>query len=168
MARRRDWDAASSAPAGPALVVPLWSTLLAIVLVGALWLRVGALDSVPLAPDEAARALEALAIWRGSAADYSAGPLLPNLLSLWFAMFTAADGPARAPSALAGWAICLTPLLLRGRLGAVPTLASCALLALSPVEVLASRTVHPAAIAILAEAALVGCWLLALEKRDGR
>lgn len=154
--------------AGRALVVPLWPTLFAATVLLALGLRLGALDSVPLSPDEAARALEALAIWRGTAGDYSAGPLLPNLLAVWFGLFTPADGPARVPSALAGSATCLLPLLYRGRLGSGAALGACFLLAISPLGVLASRSVHPAALVAFASLATLACFLRAVEHRDGR
>jgi hypothetical protein len=163
-----DWRLARAARREPAIALPLWPALWSIVLAGALWLRVGALDATPLAPDEAARALEGRAIWRGEAIEYADGPLLPNLLSVWFGLFTAADGPARAPSALAGWAICLSPLLFRSRLSGAGILGSCTVLAVSPVGVLAGRSVDPASFAVLGTTATMGCVILALERADGR
>src|SRR5438046_445426 len=151
-----------------AMAVPFWPTVWAIALGAALWLRIGAIDAQTLSPDEAGRALEGLKIWRGGEVDYSAGPLLPNLLAIWFALFTASDGAARAPAALCGWAICLCPLLFRSRLGHGPTLASTVLLASSSVQILASRTVGPATLTLLALAVLLGCWLKTIESGDGR
>src|SRR5207248_1062832 len=123
-----EWELTAAPPRDRGVALPVWPTVWVAILVAALWLRLGAIDAVPLAPDEAARALEARDIWRGTAGPYSTTPLLPNLLSVWFALFTAADGPARVPSALAGWALCLTPLLFRPRLGTGPALAGTALL----------------------------------------
>lgn len=149
------------------LVVPLVPLAWAVVLVAALWLRLGAIEALPLAPDEAAWALEGRAIALGQAGDYRAQPLVPNLLATAFFLFTAADGPARLPSALAGAALCLTPLLFAGRLGRGAALAAAVLLALSPLSVLAGRTVGPAAFAALAAAAGAGCVFAAAARRDG-
>ena len=150
------------------LAIPALPLAWSLVLVTAFWLRLGALDAVPLAPDEAAWALEGRAIWHGQAGDYHSQPLLPNLLAVWFFLFTAADGPARAPSALAGAALCLTPLLFADRIGRWAALAAGLLLAFSPLSVLASRTVQPAALAMLATAVAVGALFRALAAGDGR
>jgi 4-amino-4-deoxy-L-arabinose transferase-like glycosyltransferase len=163
-----EWELTAAPPREWGLALPLWPTAWAAILVAALWLRLGAIDAVPLAPDEAARALEARDIWRGTAGPYSAAPLLPNLLAIWFALFSAADGPARVPSALAGWALCLTPLLFRSRLGSGAALASTALLAFSPLGLLAARSAHPAALALLAGALAAGALLKGFERGDGR
>ena len=160
-------DASGPLASASGLVLPLWPAVWAAVLVVALWLRVGALDAVPLDPAEAEWALEGRAIWRGEARDYRAQPLLPNLLAVWFGLFTDADGPARAPSALAGWALCLTPLLFRDRLGRGASLAATLLLSVSPLAVLASRSAQPAALAALAAAAAVGCLVEAWSRQDG-
>lgn len=151
-----------------AIVLPLWPALFGTTILAALGLRLWALDATPLSPDEAARAIEALAIWRSAPADYAAGPLLSNLLAVWFALFTPADGPARTPGALAGWAVTLTPLLFRSRLGWPATVGASALLAISPLEVLASRSTHPAAFVTLASGLTVGCLLQAFERGDSR
>jgi 4-amino-4-deoxy-L-arabinose transferase-like glycosyltransferase len=165
----REWEPLRVEPSDLAVVVPVWPVAYASLFVVALWLRFGALDVTPLAPDEAAHALEALAIWRGTADDgYASPPLLVNLVWLSFGLFTAGDGAARIPSVLAGWAVCLTPLLFRSRLGNLATLASCLLLAISPIGLLASRSVNPASLAVLATALAAGCALLALERDDGR
>lgn len=150
------------------VTVPLWPALGLVLVVGALWLRVGALDAIPLAPDESARALEALGILRRTVGDYSGSPLPTNLAAVSIGLFTAADGPARLPTALAGWAMCLTPLLFRSRLGGLAAGSACALLALSPLSVLASRTLHPAALVSLATMLSVGGLLAAFDRRDGR
>ena len=78
------------------ITVPAWLVVWGGLLVVAIGLRLGGLDAAPLAPDEAARALEARRIWRGSAEGYSSSPLLVNLLVLWGALFTFADGPVVA------------------------------------------------------------------------
>ena len=147
-------------PVGPLL----WTLVLTLAFV----LRFVAIEALPLAPDEAARALEALAVLRGAAADATSGPVPEHLMAVWFGLFTPADGPARQPSALLGWLLCLTPLLFSARLGAGTALAAAALLAVSPIAVLASRTAGPAALVAVASAGLVGCLVLAQVRNDGR
>jgi hypothetical protein len=160
--------ASSTLPGSQGLVVllPLWPALFACAAAAGLGLRLGALDGAPLSPREAAWALEGLAIWRGGAGEYAAGPILSNVLAVWFALFTAADGQARAPSALVGWAVTLTPLLFRSRLGWPATVGACVLLAVSPLEVLPSRSAQPAVFVTLAAAVTVGCLFKALEQAD--
>src|SRR6184192_1264204 len=122
-----EWDGASRGEAAHGLMLPLWPSLGLMLLVGALFLRVGALDAVPLAPDEAGRALQARAIVRGWAVDYGGAPLLINLMAVSMGLFTVANGPTRLPTVLAGWAVCLTPLLFRGRVGWLAAASACGL-----------------------------------------
>ena len=156
----------SAEPGG--LVLPVVPLLWTLVLILAFLPRFVAIEALPLAPDEAARALEALGVLRGTAADATTGPVPVHLMAVWFGLFTPADGPARQPSALLGWLLCLTPLLFRTRLGAGTALAAAALLAVSPIAVLASRTAGPAALVALASAGLVGTLVLAQARNDGR
>lgn len=150
------------------LAVPLCPLAWTCVLLAALWLRLGAIDLVPLGPDEAAWALEGRAIELGRAGDYRAQPLVPNSLATSFLLFSPGDGQARLPGALAGAALCLTPLLFEPRIGPGAALGAAALLALSPLSVLAGRTVGPASWAQLAVAVGVGCVFAAVTRRDGR
>jgi hypothetical protein len=161
----RDFD--EPAEAG-GLVLPVVPLLWVSVLTLALLLRFVAIEALPLASDEAARALEAFGVLRGTAADASSGPVPVHLMAIWFGLFTPADGPARQPSALLGWLFCLTPLLFSVRLGSGTALAAAALIAVSPTAVLASRTAGPAALVSIAAAGLVGSLLLAQARNDGR
>jgi hypothetical protein len=129
-------------------------------------LRVAALDSPPLSPIEGARALEAFRIFKGVPGEYADAPLLTNLIALCFALFTADDGIARLPTALAGWLLCLTPLLFRSWLGGAATLGATVLLALSPVGALASRSVDPAILQMLALAVAVAGGLRYWERAE--
>jgi hypothetical protein len=150
------------------LTVPAWLVVWGGLLVVAVGLRLGGLDAAPLAPDEAARALEARGIWRGRAEGYSSSPLLVNLLVLWGALFTFADGPARVPSVLAGLVLSFSPLLFSPWLGPSQRLLACGLLAVSPLGVLASRSVHPATLALLALVVAIAGVLRAYRSGDGR
>lgn len=134
-------------------------------------LRLGALDSAPLAPDEAARALTALQLWRAPGMDPAAvtdGPAFLHLLTVWFILFTPSDGAARAPSALASIALCATPLMFRSWLGAWGALVAGALMAVSPVLVLVGRSADPAALALLCATVAVGAVVQACERCEGR
>lgn len=131
-------------------------------------LRLAGLGDLPLAPAEAAVALEAQALHLGTHIDYRSAPLVPNLLSTWFSLFTPGDGQARAPVALAGILVCLTPWLYRPWLGSGGALLASGLLAFSPLGVLASRTVEGTALAVLAVSIGVAAALRACHEQDGR
>jgi hypothetical protein len=161
------WDPDRRAGAG-ALVLPLQPLLWFVVLATAFLLRVVALDGAPLAPDEAARALEARALLHGDRPGPTTGPVPVHLMALSFIPFTASDLAARTPFALLGCLLGLTPLLFRARLGAGPVLGAAALLAISPVAILSSRTAGPAVLMALASGTVVGAVLLAQARADGR
>src|SRR5258706_2417081 len=84
------------------LVVPMLPLLWFVVLAAALVFRLAALDGAPLAPDEAARALEARALLHGDRPAPTTGPVPVHLLALSFIPFTASDLAARTPFALLG------------------------------------------------------------------
>lgn len=115
--------------------------------------------------------MAAFQLWRapglvvGNGTD---GPVLLHLLAMWFMLFTPSDGAARAPSALAGIALCATPLLFRPWLGAWGALGVGLLMAVSPYLVLTGRSVDAAALVLLLGAVALGCLLQALHRRDGR
>ncbi|MCC7106406.1 MAG: hypothetical protein IT307_14815 [Chloroflexi bacterium] len=113
-------------------------------------LRFFGLGELPLSPGEAARALEARSLNLATHAAYSGAPLVVNLMSAWFVLFSQGDGQARAPLALAGVALCLTPWLYRPWIGRAGAAVVGAVLVVSPMGVLASRTVDGAALAALA------------------
>lgn len=134
----------------------------------ALAVRLIGIGNPPLSPDEGRRALEALALLREWRVTYEAGPLLPNLLSLVFGLFTPADGQARLPSALVGTLLVLVPWFLRPVVGRGWGLAAAVALAASPPLIVLSRTVSPAIFALgFLLLTVTCCWRFALD-RDGR
>ncbi|HDQ35023.1 MAG TPA: hypothetical protein ENN14_01775 [Chloroflexi bacterium] len=105
-------------------------------------LRLAALNATPLAPAEAARALQAwdaarLGVW--PIATDSAFLLTGNTLLFW--LFGPGDGIARLWPALAGCALVAVPLRWRRHIGGPAALAAAGLLAISPLLVFASRQV---------------------------
>ncbi|MBI4494566.1 MAG: glycosyltransferase family 39 protein [Chloroflexi bacterium] len=144
-----------------------WLPLLAPLALAAV-LRFVDLGGRPLNPDEARIALAGWSLWRDAPLSLDLSPLLPGLLSLLFGAFGAQDGLARAPAAAAGLATVALPLLLRRHLGPRPALAAVWLLALSPLLVLASRTLGGAALGLLALALVVALWSQWLAERDPR
>jgi hypothetical protein len=70
----------------------------------------------------------------------TASPILFQAQRLSFTLLGSSDGAARLLTALVGVAAGLLPLLLRSELGRTRTLMLCALLTISPVAVIASRT----------------------------
>jgi 4-amino-4-deoxy-L-arabinose transferase-like glycosyltransferase len=132
-------------PAAPRLELPAWAVILA----AAFLLRVARIGEPPLSPDEAQRALEAWSLYREGRAEYAAGPLLTNLLSFLFALFTAGDGQARLPSVVAGTALVALPWLFRPALGAWGALGAAVVLTLCPPLLVLSRTASPAILVLL-------------------
>ncbi|MBK8026507.1 MAG: glycosyltransferase family 39 protein [Chloroflexi bacterium] len=133
------WTAAESRPAVTIRVELIAYALLAVL---ALLLRLAHLDTVPLSPGEAH---EALAAWRvlNPAPDvpvYAAQSQIVFLAqSLGFTLLGASEFSARFLTALAGALLVLIPLLFRERLGQARAFAMAALLAVSPVLLVASR-----------------------------
>ncbi|HLI25848.1 MAG TPA: hypothetical protein VKZ60_02175 [Chloroflexota bacterium] len=120
----------------------------------ALLLRLAALGDLPLGPDEGAVAMDAwrLALGRAPQALDASATLTHGLL-VTFVLVGASDYAARLLPALAGTALPLAPLLLRGPLGPVAAVGTGTLLALSPLAVFASRRVDAAIL-------VAGCLLL--------
>jgi len=136
-----------------------WITMVVV----ALLLRVVALDGVPLAPDEAQRALASWDAARGAGWPGSAeSPLLLVGNGLLFLLFGGGDGMARLLPALAGVALVGLPWLWRKRLGKVGALAAAGLLLCSPLALFAARRVDGASLGLLGAALL----LTALLARD--
>ena len=137
-------------PASPTAIA------LGALLVFGLFLRLAELDSVLLNEREARQALSA---WRVTqpqppgAQPTPESPLLFALQATLFSLFGAGEVSARLPVALAGALLPFAPLLLSDVLGRVRSIASCILLAASPVLLLASRQ-SAAAILTLALTAL--------------
>jgi hypothetical protein len=110
-----------------------------------LLLRVSALDGATLSVRESPDALTA---WRSvtpAAEPYAtttvtSSPIVFQAQRLSFSLLGSTEVAARLLTALVGVAAALLPLLLRSELGRSQTLILCALLTLSPVAVIASRT----------------------------
>ena len=127
----------------------------------ALVLRVGALDRAPLDNAEAQQALAALRtvdVRVPGDVPTADSPLTFALNALTFGVLPANEITARLPVALAGVLLVLSPALWRRYLHPLPPLVISALLAVSPVAVLAARTSSPAVWSMLL--ALVAPWLV--------
>jgi hypothetical protein len=125
--------------------VTVETALYVCVLAVALFLRLFRLELSPLSEFEAAQALAAL---RGSALPPAGSPLLYALNSNLLAMFSAGDAIVRLLPALAGALLALTPALFRDMLGRFGALGASIILALSPLGLVASRSVDGGTIAV--------------------
>ena len=129
--------------------------LIALIALGML-LRLAELDRI--LPNEH-EARQALATWRilnpqlPGAQLVPESPLLFALQALLFSVFGASEVTARLPVALGGALLPLLPLLLQSALGRARAFAFCALLAASPVMLLASRQSAP----VILSLCLPGC-----------
>ncbi len=138
----------------------------------ALTLRLTLLGASPLDDAEARQALAALRAVNPQAAGElteAQSPLLFALNALTFALTPGGgDFAARWPSALGGVLLILAPVLWRRYVGVLPALIMAALLALSPIGLLASRTLS--ATPWTMTLALVVPWLALrfVETRDAR
>ncbi len=159
LTRREAWSRAQ------VLEVAGWAAVVSLAVV----LRLAALGDHPLGTDEAIPALEAWRLWLGNPPrDLTASSLLTHLLSVLFGLLGASDFVARLPAALAGVALVLAPLLLRGALGRWAALGAGAVLAISPLLVFGSRRVDPAILVAALLALLVGTALHVLVTRERR
>jgi len=122
--------------------VTLEMALYAALLVLGLALRVAELDRVPITNGEAQAALAAWnAVLPGHTSATTAGsPLIFSLQVALFETLGRGEFAARLATALAGVAVIFVPLLFRDALGRTRTFLLCALLAGSPVLLIASRT----------------------------
>jgi len=129
----------------------------------ALLLRLVALNSVLLAPDEATAALASLDAARGAEwVSRVESPLLLVGNGLLFLLFGGGDGMARLLPALAGVALVGLPWFWRKRLGEVGALVAAGLLLCSPLALFATRRVDGASLGLLG----AGLLLTALLARD--
>ncbi|MFN8634715.1 MAG: glycosyltransferase family 39 protein [Chloroflexota bacterium] len=122
-----------------------WGLLAALALVS----RLLFLGSPPLNLEEGRRALEAYTLLQSGRVTYEGAPILSNLISLTFTLFTAGDLQARLAPAVCGVLLVLTPLLLRPVLGGWWSLSAGICLASSTILLSASRSVSPAVPAML-------------------
>jgi uncharacterized protein (TIGR03663 family) len=96
-----------------------------------------------------------VAALRGTAIPAGASPLLYWINALLFSIFGAGDTIARLLPALFGSALVMLPALLRERIGRVGALSATALLAISPVAIITSRTASGDGLAAAAMLGLV-------------
>lgn len=137
----------------------------------ALVLRVAALDHAPLDDAQARQALAALRTVDGRVPGpipQADSPLTFAFHALLFGVAGANEVTARLPVALAGVALVLLPALWRRYLGPLPPLILSLLLAISPVAMLAARTMSGVTWTMLL--ALLGPWLALrfVETREER
>jgi len=145
--------------------VTLESLILVLLLAGGVGLRVARLSWPPLAPSEAAAALDAArSTLDASALDPSSGPAqdpaYASGTALLFTAFGSSDELARALPAGAGIALLALPYVLRRRIGAAPTVLATLLLGLSPTLVMIARTAGGDALAV---AGLSFCFALLMR-----
>ena len=115
------------------------------------------LEAAIIVANEALAALHAIQPGTPGADVLAQSPLTYLLDTISFTVLTPGDFAARFPVALGGWLLALAPLLWRRYLGPLPPLVISALLAVSPVALLASRTGSPAIWSALL--AVVAPWL---------
>jgi hypothetical protein len=133
--------------------------LFALVLLGAAIIRLMNLAAVPLADAEAELAWSVWRFWQpGEALLTVSSPAYFSLTAVFTQLFGYSDAVMRLVPALFGVALVALPWLLRDRLSHIGALVACALLAVSPIHVLLSRTVGGDAIALFA----VGLLLVAM------
>jgi hypothetical protein len=141
-----------------------WAVLATVTLV----VRVVHLGDPPLNVEESRRALEAWTLLREARVAYEGAPILTNLTSLVFTLFTDGDGQARLVPALAGTALVLTPILLRPLIGGWWSFLAGLALAGSTTLLTASRSAAPAAPAALCLAvAVIGAWRFGASHERG-
>lgn len=126
------------------------------------------LGSPPLNLDEGRRALEAYTLLTEGRVAYEGSPVLTNLTSLVFVLFTDGEAQARLIPALAGIALVGTPYLLRPAIPGLWALLAGVALAASTTLLTASRSVSPAVPAMFCVALTAcGAWRFGQEARPG-
>jgi len=158
-----DLLAGPAARAAPAIRVQVTLEVLLYVALAVLSLtvRLAQLGHAPLGDAEAHQALAALRTVNpevSGKALVAGSPLTFLFNAIGFALPPPSDGLARLPVALAGVLLTLSPALWRRYLNPLPPLIVSLLLTLSPVELLASRTMSPVIWTMLL--AVIGPWLV--------
>lgn len=137
-------------------------------------MRLGALGEVPMSPTESPAALAA---WRGimnqspiEVTQYPESPAVFWAQRIAFSVLGSTELAARVLTSIAGIIIVFTPLLFRDLLGDTRTLMLCALLMISPVLTIATRTSEGMVWAVLFAALMLWMfkrWWLARRAADG-
>lgn len=144
-------SASSTHLARAASRVTVAHALLAAIVGAAALLRLTDLGSVPLSAEEASSALAVYAFWQPDAVVPSGvSPAYFTLTALLTPLLGYSDGVMRLVPALFGVALVALPWLLRDRLGTVGALVVSALLTVSPVLAILSRTAGGDASALFA------------------
>ena len=144
----------------PSHIPAEWLAYAALALLS-LWLRLTLLDSVPLSDFEAGQALHA---WHTIEDDApgsfmnAPSPLVYLTQLVTFSFAGADEFNARIGSALAGFALALTPLLFRDSLGLTRTFIWAALLSLLTVPLAASRSADGISFVLLF--AVLAVWMI--------
>ena len=129
----------------------LVSGLYILVLFAAALLRFTELGNIPLSPSEAG---EALAAWQflqpGSLTVAIGSPAYFTLTSLLITLLGSSDAVIRLVPAIFGLGLVTLPWLMRRQIGAVGALLGAALLAISPLNAISSRTAGGETIALFA------------------
>jgi uncharacterized protein (TIGR03663 family) len=131
----------------------------------ALFLRLLRLDAAPLSPSEAAQALAAL---HAGLPPPDGSPVLYAINSLLMSLFSASDAGVRLIPALTGSALALAPALFRDSLGRLGALGAALILAVSPVALVASRSLDGEVIAVACTLALIALLRRYQATRDAR
>jgi uncharacterized protein (TIGR03663 family) len=131
----------------------------------ALFLRLLRLDAAPLSTSEAAQALAAL---RAGVPSPGGSPVLYAINSMLMSLFSASDAGVRLIPALTGSALALAPTLFRDVLGRLGALGAALILAVSPVALVASRSLDGEVIAVACALALIALLRRYQATRDER
>jgi hypothetical protein len=124
-------------------------------------IRFTELGRIPLAPEEAQRALSVWQAWQPGAGgiSFNVSPAYFNFTSLLLPVLGDADAVMRLVPALAGVGLILLPWFWRGRIGVTGALIASLLLAISPTASAVARTAGGDAIALFALLLLLTAWL---------
>ena len=142
----------------------VWTAVIGLTLLTRLFF----LGSPPLNLEEARRAMEAYTLMHEGRVTYEAGPILTNLTSLAFGLFSEGDLQARLVPAVCGVLLVLSPLLLRSVLGSWWSVFASISLLLSTTLMTNSRSMSPAIPAVFCLAiTAISAWRFGLTHARG-
>lgn len=131
----------------------------------AFFLRAYRLGVTPLSESEA---LQALAALRHDFLPAGGSPLLYNLNSFLLALFSSSDALIRGVPAIAGSLLAITPMFFRARIGRLGALGATFILALSPVGLVASRSLDGEVVVVLCVMSMLALIQRYFASRDER